>query len=141
MTKTLAFRTVDDKGTVIVVLGATAPTDGDWKLLVEAHRKEHHQRALVVTAGGGPTPAQRKAILDVTGGKGLPAAIMTNSVVVRGIATALSWFAPGVRAYAPNDLKGALAHLHVSVPINIVQRVIDELKLELQHANSEARNG
>ena len=140
VSKTLAFRTIDDKGSVIVVVGPVAPADGDWNQLVEAHKKERYRRTLVVTAGGGPTPTQRKAILDVSGGKGLPAAILTDSVMVRGIVTALSWFVSDVRAYPPHDLHGALAHLRMTTPPAVVQRVVDELKRELEQARTQARS-
>lgn len=140
MANTLAFRTIDDNGTVVVVVGAHTPSDADWKLLIEAHKRDRHQRTLVVSGGGGPSPAQRKAILDASGGKGLPAAILTDSVVVRGIVTALSWFSPKIRAYAPGDLRGALDHLGVTIPVPIVQRVIEELKRELQRT-PHARTG
>ena len=139
MPKTLAFRTVDNKGSVFVVVGPTTPAESEWNLLVEAHRRERHQRTLVVTAGGGPTAAQRKAILDVSGGKGLPAAILTDSVMVRGIVTALSWFVPRVRAYPPDDLQGALAHLDMTMPITVAQRIINELKRELEQPGSQSR--
>jgi hypothetical protein len=140
MPRTLAFRTIEN-GTAIVAVGPNTPDDADWAQLVEAMKKDRHQRTLVVTAGGGPSAAQRKAILDASGGKGLPAAILTDSVVVRGIATAISWFVPDVRAYPPGDLQSALDHLKITTPQRAVQRVIDELKHEMAAANGRAQTG
>lgn len=140
MARTLAFRTIE-KGTAIVVVGPSTPDDADWDLLVAAMRRERHQRTLVVSAGGGPSAAQRKAILDASGGKGLPAAIITDSVVVRGIATAIAWFVPNVRAYAPGELQAALDHLQITTPADAVQRIIDELKREMREASARAKTG
>lgn len=134
MPKTLAVRTIE-KRTAIVVLGATTPDDADWEVLVEAQKRDGHDRTLVVTAGGAPTARQRKAILDASGGKGLPAAVLTDSVVVRGITTAISWFVQDVRAFPPHDLQAALDHLKIRAPRATVQRVIDELKLEMEQAS------
>lgn len=138
MPRTLAFRTIE-KGTAVVVVGPSTPDDAEWELLVVAMRKERHQRTLVVSAGGGPSAAQRKAILDASGGKGLPAAIITDSVMVRGIATAIAWFVPDVRAYAPGELQAALKHLDITMPAAAVQRVIDELKREMAEASLRAK--
>ena len=137
MASTLAFRTLE-KGTAIVVVGTSTPTDADWGELVAAMRRERHQRTLVVSAGGGPSAGQRKAILDASGGKGLPAAIISDSVVVRGIATAIAWFVPEVRVFPPGDLQGALDHLKITIPVESVQRVIDELKREMREATLRA---
>lgn len=140
MPRTLAFRTIE-RGTAVVVVGPDTPTDAEWGLLVVAMRRERHQRTLVVSAGGGPSAAQRKAILDASGGKGLPAAIITDSVMVRGIATAISWFVREVRAFPPSDLQGALDFLGITTDAKTVQRVIDELKLELGSAAASIKVG
>jgi hypothetical protein len=141
MPKSLAFRRIDSSGSVVVVLGSKPPSDADWNLLVEAHKQGWPRRGLVVTAGGGPTAVQRQAVLDATGGKGIPAAILTDSMMVRGIVTAISWFASQVRAFPPHDLEGALHHLGITMPVAAVQRVIDELKGELERAGTQARTG
>lgn len=138
--RTIAFRTLD-RGTAVVVVGPDTPDDAEWAQLVAAMKRDRHQRTLVVSAGGGPSAAQRKAILDASGGKGLPAAIITDSVVVRGIATAISWFVSDVRAYPPGDLQGALDHLKVPLRVDEVQRVIDELKRELAQASAHPKAG
>ncbi len=140
MPKTLAVRTIETR-TAIVVVGPKTPDDEDWAVLVEAVKREAHDRTLVVSAGGGPSPRQRKAILEASGGKALPAAILTDSIVVRGIATAIAWFVPEVRAYPPHELQAALDHLKVKTPAATVQRVIDELEREMEDANRNTKAG
>lgn len=137
MARTLAFRSLEN-GTAVVVVGSGTPADADWAELVAAMKRDRHRRTLVVSGGGGPSASQRKAILDASGGKGLPAAIISDSVVVRGIATAIAWFVPEVRVFPPGDLQGALDHLGVTIPAATVQSVIDELKREIGRATMRA---
>jgi hypothetical protein len=39
---------------------------------------------------------------------------VTSSRLARGIATALGWFYPGIKAFAPGDFGRALNHLSIS---------------------------
>ena len=61
--------------------------------------------------------------------------------MVRGIATAIAWFVPNVRAYAPGELQAALDHLQITTPADAVQRIIDELKREMREASARAKAG
>src|SRR5690606_31097290 len=65
MTSNLVARTIEGR-TAIVVIGPDTPEDGEWQRLVEAVRRGEHERTLVVTAGGGPSPRQRQAILEAS---------------------------------------------------------------------------
>lgn len=69
---------------------------------------------LVRSFGGGPTPYQRRQIIEVFKGKDMPVANVSDSAVTRAITTALSWFYRGsMRSYSPRDLRKAALYLGV----------------------------
>src|SRR5262245_14002748 len=81
-------------GVLVVVHTAQVPTDDAWNAhcaLIERVRRE--LRAVVVYAdGGGPSSKQRQEMRRALQGAIPPVAILTNSVLVRGIVTSLNWF-------------------------------------------------
>jgi hypothetical protein len=89
-------------------------------------------KQLIVTDGGGPNAAQRKAVMELASRYGDPAAmkiaVVSNSVGVRGIVTAFNWLGAPLRAFSPTQLGEAFAYLNV--PDDAVLelcRVISEL--------------
>ena len=83
--------------TLVVVHGARHPTDADWMIYLEALRQNVAtlEAQLIVTDGGSPTTAQRRASLELAGDQWErlpPTAVVTSSVLARGAVTALSWF-------------------------------------------------
>jgi hypothetical protein len=101
---------------LIVVHGADAPTKEEWtnylattrQLDVEKQGQMHQLSALVFTDGGGPNSTQRVELNRVIGGREARTAIVTDSVVVRGIVGALSLFNPkGLAVYPPKSWKDA----------------------------------
>lgn len=101
----------------VVVYGATDPTDQEWQgylRQVELHGVDRTMQ-LVCTDGGEPTTSQRRALVHVMGTRQVPVAVLSGSVRVRGTVTALSWFNPKIRAFAPTGLLEALAYLEVPV--------------------------
>lgn len=137
MPKTLAMRVIE-KRTAVLVVGPNTPDDQEWDDVCDVLRKNVHDRALVVTDGGGPTARQRKVIIDAAGGRKIPTAVMTDSVLVRGITTAMAWFVPEVQAFKPDDLRGALDYLKVTTPVADVDRVVTALRREMAEANRKA---
>lgn len=90
------------------------PADDEWaKYVSEAH--DHlpleAQRGLVVSAGGGPNGRQRRMMVEALDGAKVPFAILTNSLLMRSAATAVSWFNPYLKVYGPDDLEQAIAYL------------------------------
>lgn len=78
----------------LAVHDATPPTDREWSrwLTVCSERASSEMRCLVETHGGAPNPRQRKQLTDLLDNKGqLRVGIMTESRLVRGVLTALSW--------------------------------------------------
>ncbi len=96
---------VAGKGLIILVHGADPPTDLEWATYVREFVKHDAkgQRNLAFTDGGAPSGAQRKQVNDFLKGRASPAVVVSASYMVRGVVTALSWFNPQVRAYAPEE--------------------------------------
>lgn len=132
MSKTCVYRLIE-KRTMILVCGVAPPSDQDWGQLASVMGKNLHDRALVLSLGGGPSAKQRKQLMDASHGRAaqIPCAILTDSVMVRGITTAISWFVPEVRSFRPEEIEPALQYLRVTTPASEVRKVIDELKREL----------
>jgi hypothetical protein len=81
---------------LLVVHDEHAPGDAEWDRWLRAYAAGAADfRAMIVySAGGGPTSAQRKRLLEtISRLPRAPAAFMvTSSALVRGVVTALSWF-------------------------------------------------
>jgi hypothetical protein len=70
-------------------------------------------RILVYTAGGSPNTAQRARRNALLGDRNIPQAVVTASALARAAGTAISWFQPTFRLFAPDQLEKALDHLAV----------------------------
>jgi hypothetical protein len=114
MGKTLSYEVFDNK-LLLLVHGESSPSSVDWDDYAELLSRSVGELTgiLVVTDGAGPNGAQRGKINDLikTCGGSFPTAVMTHSRVARGVVTALGWFNPRLRAFAPTELTAALAHL------------------------------
>lgn len=111
------------------------PSDEDWAEYmsgVHDFLPLEGQRILVLSAGGGPNSTQRKAMTDALDGAKVPVAILTNSWVMRGAATAVSWFNPNLRVFGPTAMEAAFEHLELT-PWERAEssRVIQELQKSL----------
>src|SRR5262245_22469365 len=101
---TVAFEIVGP--TLVVVFGNDAPSDAEWQAHIVSAKNPAVQGLLIVTAGGGPTAAQREQLAREK--IAAPAAVVTRSVIARGIVTALSWLGQRTRAFAPAKLLDAM---------------------------------
>jgi hypothetical protein len=136
----MAFGKVDKY--VVVVHGKQAPTDEEWNAYMDFNARHflpgQEMRLLVVTDGGAPTASQRMVLNERLSAhrredpKSFLTAIITASTLVRGVATAISWFHPVVRAFSDTNLGDAFQYL--GVPSNYhdeIRRTIKGLKAEL----------
>src|SRR5262245_61160671 len=104
-------------GTLVVVHGVLHPSDADWDVYLDALRNLDHITAqLIVTDGGSPNSAQRRASLDVAAGRQVPpSAVVTPSLLARGVVSALAWFMKDrIRAFAPDEFEEACAFIGAS---------------------------
>lgn len=94
------------------------PDQSEWDQSLEAVAPYVHSNTLkgvlVRSFGGGPTPHQRRQVIELYEGKQMPVANVSDSAVTRAITTAMSWFYRGtMRSYSPRDLPQAIRYLDV----------------------------
>jgi hypothetical protein len=113
-------------GVVLLVHNTREPNRKEWDDYLAAvvtardavGRDLARFRQIVITDGGGPNPAQRKALAeileDVTNVDQLKVAIVSRNFAARGIATAFRWLGFPVRAFDPDQLDEAFSSLAIS---------------------------
>jgi hypothetical protein len=115
-----------DHGFLVIAHPHDAPSKEDWEYVCRAIR-EYHAAArgqLVLTFGGVPDAAQRKrALMELPEGfVPQPVAVLTDSIAVRGVMTALNWLLnDNHRAFALTDAAGAAQHL--GIPLDQSQKL------------------
>jgi hypothetical protein len=128
------------EGRLLVVAHTTAVPGETWNAFVRditAHASKHWEsagpRVLVFSDGGGPDAVQRKALLDaVPQIRNARGAVLSGNTLIRGIATAFSWFTDGFRVFAPADFGAALAWLELEkTEESTVSAIITRLRREL----------
>jgi hypothetical protein len=102
--------------TFIVAHGRDNATPEEWSAFVHALESElpNVSGVLVFTAGATINARQREQIELLTKRGDLRMAVLTDSVMARGVVTALSWFNVQIKAFAPHDEQHALDHLQVA---------------------------
>lgn len=90
------------------------PTDVEWDRWLSAVRHLEYQvnalRLLVVTAGGHPTKPQLER-MRTANKKNPTTAIVSDSVALRFLGSALTFVNPTIRCFAPTNLDAAFDHL------------------------------
>jgi hypothetical protein len=108
--ETLAFEYVNEF--LIVVHTAVVPSEEDWRRMVDhAYAQPTLRGTLVVSPGAKPTPTMRSDIRDLHEHFGTKTAVITSSVVSKGVMTALSWFNIPIKGFSPDELDEALSYL------------------------------
>ena len=111
-------------------------SDREWKEMLddlgEYLSSNKVLRTLVKTDNAGPNPKQRNALNELMLLKGASSrtAVMSTSILVRGIVTALSWMrTQDIRSFGDEDYAGALRFLDVpGVELATVIRTIAEIE-------------
>jgi hypothetical protein len=86
---------------------------------------------LVVTAGGGPTPAQRGRLSKVIGQCPVRIAVVTDSVKVYFMVSTLALFMRRICSFGSTQLGDAFAHLDLtSTEIALVKTNLAEMRAE-----------
>ncbi len=80
----------------------------------------------VITAGGAPTPRQRRLGNLQVKGRRMVRSIVTDSFFVRQLVKSWSWFAPGMSAYAPDQMREAL--VNVGARVDELEQVWPKIK-------------
>ncbi len=104
---------------IALVHTARNPSDQAWEghhaLINETVGREKFVEMgyFVITAGGAPTPKQRRLGNLQVKGRRMVRSIVTDSFFVRQLVKSWSWFAPGMSAYAPEQMRDALLNVGV----------------------------
>jgi hypothetical protein len=123
---------------LLVVHPSRPPSGAEWDHFVTFSREKQQKgpiQMLVVTQGGAPNAAQRIQCRVLFESGPLPVAVLSDSALVRGVVTALSWFNPGIRGFsfrAGAGIHDALKYLqldelrvdHVLTEIRAMQREV-----------------
>lgn len=129
----------------LTVHGSGPPTAEEWELYMVHARKVVRgrladMRIIVVSYGGGPDSAQRKALMDLVGARGAPVVLLTSSIVARGVGTAVSWFNPKLRVFGLHDDARAFEYLGLTDDEAATARQMRaELERELGLTESDSR--
>jgi hypothetical protein len=107
----------DAQGAVVIVVeNAIAPTNAEWNGYCEQVARAvslANASGIAITDGGGPNTPQRGQINDLLAGRQAPSAVISDSRMIRGIVTALSWFNKKTYAFSPNEIMKALTYTGV----------------------------
>jgi hypothetical protein len=99
----------------VAVHHTSAPTSEEWdRWIALCVGQEGPIRVLVESHGGAPNAKQRKALQEAVGGRDLRSAILSDSVVVRGVVTALAWLGVSLRAFSLHDYPAVAEYLGLS---------------------------
>lgn len=125
-------------GCVVACQGRDPASNDEWRLFLEASARHMETttrpRVLVITAGGAPTPEQRKNFDQISEKHraGLKIAIVTDSTFARGVVRAIRLFYPFYQAFALSELDEALRFLEVrAMDVTVVKRFAEELRASL----------
>lgn len=119
----------------IAVVNRTSPTDAEWSRWLELIRERRGQRLRVlVETSSGPNATQRRALARATSDIDVRFAILTDSIVVRGIVTALAWLGVPHHAFATHQFAQATRYLELD------DAEIAQVQSELLRLRREASN-
>jgi hypothetical protein len=121
------FVTTERGQIMVVVHNAKPPTEDDWRAYIEGIKSTDLKtgRSIVFTDGGAPNAEQRKILNQTLAGAHVPGVVISPSTFVRGVVTALSWFNPSLKVYAPEQLD--LAFRYLTFTPDEISRVWDKL--------------
>jgi hypothetical protein len=97
------------------------PTDSQWaalmdnlKTVISKHGGDFSRiYGMVITDGGAPSHSQRELLNNVLSGKSWKISVLSDSLMVRGVVTALNWFNPEIRAFPSSEVQAFMSHLPV----------------------------
>jgi hypothetical protein len=119
----------------VVVHGPKSPTNLEWTRYLADLRvlKGTDFRVIVFSHGVGPDGAQRRQLTATFDNElKVPVALLTESILVRGIVGALRWFNPRFRAFGLNEMTAACSHLELNADErDRVRAIRTELEIEV----------
>jgi len=119
---------------MVIVHGSENPSNLEWQRMLTdgAARALPSDRTLVVSYGGGPDGRQRELLAKQFARKPIPTCIMTKSVLVRAIASALLFFNRNMKVVGLEERDSAYQFLEFSAQErDTANRLRKELEAEL----------
>ena len=118
--RTMAFAR-HHRSYVVTVHSARAPSDAEWGAYLRdtGEYLPELRGVLIVTDGGGPTSSQRRSLKKLFEEQphfNAFFAVISSSLLARGIVLAINLFNPYIRAFRPEDIDRALKFLRVPEP-------------------------
>jgi hypothetical protein len=140
--KNMAAEIIGD--VVLVLHNSESPDDNAWGAYIQqcmeagriANGDYRRIKNLVFTDGGGPNATQRQQSIDAlqkfTGVKESKVAVVTNSMIARGIITVASWMNMTVKAFSPEKAEDAGRFLGIPAEqMNRFAQAIERLSTNL----------
>src|SRR5262249_16792238 len=125
---------------MVFVHSEQSPSNAEWSSLMDAFRSATNLsriRVLVFTYGGAPNARQRAELNEVLRDVRPPVAVITPSTVARAACTAIGWFNPRLRPFAPEELERAFDYLDANQDDRkVLSRMLREMRLELGHVSA-----
>jgi hypothetical protein len=124
-------------GSVLVLRESKdTPSDEEWDGFLAAltglRKRVSELRALVVTDGGGPSSSQRTRIKDALAGAAIRSAVVSDSIKIRFIASAIMLISKNHASYTTKELYRAYDHLGLSPEERpVVAEALRQLEREL----------
>lgn len=119
---------------MVVVHSAHAPSPKEFNDFIAELAKHDPEkiRLVVYTKGASLDGLQRKKMIDTLGGRQCTIAVLSDSAIVRGAVTALSWFNSKIKAFAPDRLPDAFQHINASkTEIPLIEYKLRELLVRI----------
>jgi hypothetical protein len=122
--------------TLLVVQAPGIPSDADWAEFLADSDRDPGEVIVILTDDTKLSPKQRAEVQAWQERHGTPCVLVTDSMVARGVAKALSWFRVKITAFAQRDLDRALDRAQVRASDRAAAK---ELIARLTAALNEAR--
>jgi hypothetical protein len=120
--------------TFVVAQGEEAPSLDDWEECLRALESglAEIKGVLIFSAGGGMNAKQREQMAELVKRGGVRVAVLTDSRIVRGAVTAMSWSEVPIEAFDCSDEGRALDYLLVDTQARAaVLTALTELMLQV----------
>jgi hypothetical protein len=130
--KMVSWRVVCEGKLLVVALHRREqPSEDEWTAYLALFKQGFEMgfklsdiRGLAITEGGAPSSLQRKKLLQIV--PVATTAVVSDNVLVRGVATALSWFRYDIGVFPPQRLNDALEHL--GIPVSSRSELLDQFR-------------
>ena len=120
---------------VILLQGTESPTETEWAECLHLVGKVgdiNSTRVLVVTAGGGPTLAQRRALEKVLAGTKVCSAVVSDSVKVRFILASVALFSTQISTFQLREIHRAYEFLGLThAQVVLAEKALTEMRAML----------